>query len=388
MILLLKSLRFSGFTHCFVLSGLNPERFLNLLLKENIPLLKAERTDSRTLVCRCYSADLRTIKSLVQERGWRMETTEPQGLSSAFFFLRRRIGIPAGMLLCLILVLILSQYIWRIDLNGAAAYQAEISAYLSERGYRPGIRRDTVNSRALEADLTYRYPEIAWFHVYVSGVKMVVDVSPGIPQPDLPSGIPGNLYASHAGIITSVQAHAGTPKVKAGDVVHKGQLLIEGVERAGDEQLAAVQARGVVMARCWDTHTVQMSLNEIISEETDREVVSFRLCSPWGSWPSKMKTPEYLSFNTYVDVQAVAGAFFPVVCQRITHREVSLQYAPRNPEEVRAEAAEAALKNLKARHFGDEIIDKWVDYCMIEDGSLAASVTVEWLMDIGGTSVP
>lgn len=388
MIRLQKSLRIPGFTHRFVLSGLNLERFLNLLLKDGVPLLAAERTDRRTLVCRCYSSDLAAIEALAQERGWRIESLEAQGLSSVFRFLRSRMGIPVGMILCLITALILSQYVWRIDLNGAAAYRAEIASYLSESGYRPGIRRSAVDARALETALTYRYPEIAWFHVYVSGVRMVIDVSPGVPQPELPSGIPGDVCASQAGIITSIQVYAGTPKVQPGDVVHRGQVLIEGVERAADETVTAVQARGMVMARCWDRHTVQMPLSEIISEETGRESVFWRIRTPLGCYPEMMETPDFLSFNTYVEEYPVAGAFFPVICQRITQREVSLQYAPRNPEEVRTEAAEAALKNLKERHFGDEIIDKWVDYCMIEDGSLAASVTVEWLMDIGGTSVP
>ena len=34
--------------------------------------------------------------------------------------------------------------------------------------------------------------------------------------------------------------------------------------------------------------------------------------------------------------------------------------------------------------YGYEIIDKWVDYCMIEDDTLAATATAEWLMDIAG----
>ena len=51
---------------------------------------------------------------------------------------------------------------------------------------------------------------------------------------------------------------------------------------------------------------------------------------------------------------------------------------------MRAEAAEAALERLKTMLYGYEIIDKWVDYCMIGDDIVAATATAEWLMDIAG----
>ena len=51
--------------------------------------------------------------------------------------------------------------------------------------------------------------------------------------------------------------------------------------------------------------------------------------------------------------------------------------------QVEREAAQAALQKLKSELFPDEIIDKWVDFSMIEDDKLAATVTAERLADIG-----
>ena len=65
-----------------------------------------------------------------------------------------------------------------------------------------------------------------------------------------------------------------------------------------------------------------------------------------------------------------------------------MEAAPRNVNQVRKEACEAALNQLKTALFGDEIIDKWVDYCMIEDDTLAATATAERLVDIGEPASP
>ena len=80
----------------------------------------------------------------------------------------------------------------------------------------------------------------------------------------------------------------------------------------------------------------------------------------------------------------MVGCFFPVWRKTTVLREVSLEYARRSEAEVRAEAGDAALERLKTLLYGYEIIDKWVDYCMIEDDTLAATAPAEWLMDIAG----
>ena len=106
--------------------------------------------------------------------------------------------------------------------------------------------------------------------------------------------------------------------------------------------------------------------------------------TPWFSFPASPDTPDFLASNAYITQTPVGGCFFPVWRRPTVYREVSLEYARRPEAEVRAEAGDAALGRLKTLLYGYEIIDKWVDYCMIEDDTLAATATAEWLMDIAG----
>ena len=384
----LKSIRLPGFRHRLEVTGLNLERFLNLLSQNGIPLISVQRRSARTLGCICHSADLNSICALAQDKGWRVKQIEPLDLSAKWVWLRNRPGIPLGIVIALAAIFFLSHFVWLVEINGAGAYRAEVADYLQESGYRPGIRRNAVDAVEAERLLTYRYPEIAWFHVYVSGVRMVVDVSPGVALPAEDDRAPCDVIAAQGGIVQSIRVYAGTPAVQAGDVVSPGQVLIRGVERGSDGTQTPVQAEGVVMARCWESHTVHMPLWEIHSEETGRSDGAGQICTPWFCWPPAPDSPPFLAYNTCVQEYPVGGAFFPVTWQRIIRREVSMEYAPRKEADVRAEAAQAALKYLKTKHFGDEIIDKWVDYCMIEGDTLALTATVEWLMDIGSTDLP
>jgi len=374
--------------HRFTLKGLNLERFINTMQREGIPLLSVRRTGSRTLVCECRSADLPAIAAIVQEKGWRMLHAHPIRLSALWAFLKRRPGLPVGCLLSLILVLTLSQFVWRIEIHDADSYHADIQAYLVQSGYTPGKLKRTVDASALERALTYRYPEIAWFHVYVSNMTLVVDVSHGSSMPHLPSAQPADVIASRAGVVDSVRVYAGTALVKPGDTVRKGQMLIRGEERREDGTFESVHAEGVIMARCWHTETVHMPLMEITSWETGRETVETRISTPFFSFPSQWQTPSYLAFNTFSEFFPVAGVYFPVTLEKRTCRECAMEYVLRDADEVREEALEAASKVLKNKLQSYEIIDKWADYCMIEGDTLAASVTAEWLMDIGELASP
>jgi len=374
--------------HRFELTGLNLERFINIMQKNGIPLLRVRRLDHRTLRCECHSCDLDAIAAVADGKGWRMSEVHPLALSALLKGMKKRPGIPAGLLLALAVSLILSQFVWRIEIHNAGAYHADIVSYLTETGFRAGMRKQNADAKALEQALLYRYPEISWFHVYVSNVTLVVDVTHGTPMPALPEQEQMDVTAACDGIIASIQVFAGTAAVEPGDAVRRGQILIRGEERGSDGQMVPVHAAGVVMARCWMTRTVRMSLYEIQSTETGREICQTRIRTPWFLLPLQGEEPQYLACNTYLEEIPLGGVFLPVLHQRLIHREVAMEYVKRDLEEVRKEAADAACEQLRNALYGYEIIDKWVDYCMIEDESLSASATAEWLMDIGGSSPP
>ena len=380
-------LRIGALAHRLTVCGLNLERFINTMQKAGVPLLTVRRQDARTLVCECYSCDVRMLTHTAEEKGWRVSNSRPLRLSAAGAWLKSRPGILIGAALTVVLSAVLSQHIWLVRIDGAGAYRADIAAYLQQEGYAAGMRRADVDAVALESALMRRYPEVAWFRVYATHMMLTVEASQGVPAP---SGLPaaaGDVVAQQGGVVQQVRVYAGTAAVKPGDVVQKGQTLIRGQERGADGAWNAVAAQGVVTARCWHSCKVRLPLYDVASEETGRQTVQMQLA--WGGhgWP-QARTPDYLAWNTYHEDTPLPGIFAPLVCRRVVMREVSMQYAPRDEAQVRIEACEAALERLQTTLSGHEMIDKWVDYCMIEGDTLVASATAELLVDIGNDTLP
>ena len=88
------------------------------------------------------------------------------------------------------------------------------------------LERGGVDAKALESALSYRYPQVAWFQVYVTNMTLTVQVAHGVPMPEMAEAETGDLTADRNGIIHSIRVFAGTPAVKPGDVVQKGDVLI------------------------------------------------------------------------------------------------------------------------------------------------------------------
>ena len=148
----------------------------------------------------------------------------------------------------------------------------------------------------------------------------------------------------------------------------------------------AVRADGRVLARCWRSCTATVSAREAQSERTGRSAETRQLCTPWLNYPAQEESPAFLASEIERFVTPVVGSYFPIWLQRTVRYEVSQEYAPRSLDVVRAEAAEAALRKLSLAVGDDQIVDKWVDYCMIVDETLTATATAETIVDIAAYS--
>lgn len=183
------------------------------------------------------------MTQIAADKGWRIREVRPERASAVWSRWKARPGLWIGTLLALLFLLAGSQRVWRVEIAGAGPYQADLAAYLAEEGIRPGMLRTGFDAAALEESLTWRYPETAWFHVYVSGMTLRVECTQGHPMPEQVSGQPGDLVASRDGVVETIEVFAGTAAVRPGDIVRKGQVLIRGQERGRDESVSAVQAR-------------------------------------------------------------------------------------------------------------------------------------------------
>lgn len=328
-------------------------------------------------------SDLPRLRTLAEQGGWRLQRGERVGMGRIEDLLCRRVWLVIGCLLTNIAVIIAAQMMWRIDVVDGGVYEADIRQYLSERGMHPLQWKRQVDPAALRDALEWRYPQIAWVEVGWRGVTLQIRIAAGTPPGEtLSESGACDVVALRDGIVTSVVTVAGTPQVKAGDIVRKGQVLIQGIERVGQEQRQSVAARGCVQARVWDAAAVTMSVWEKETVYTGRRYETMTVTLPWFPlW--KHDAADYEQEDVAIRLTPLGGIFLPAVIRQETHMEASVNLKKRNTEQVKGEAGVAALRKLRQKIGNDDdLVDKWVEFAMIESEQVYAVAYGERIIDI------
>ena len=367
----------------FRVRGLSAEKLLNAARQQGISFSRVKREKSRSLLMRCSEKDYEAFRPLAQEKGFEISEAQPVGILRLEKRLAKRIGLWAGALIVLGLLIWALGYVWEVRVENAGAYLGEVRTFLDELGIRPGIRRSGVNLSDLRGRLEWRLPAVKWVRTEWQGVSLVVRLEEGVPPPEIASNEgTGDVVAASDGLIQRVTTYAGTPAVKAGDFVKAGQTLIRGEERGKDGTAHPVRARGEVIARQWVSVVTRVPIMETASEPTGRKTVLRVIDTPFFSW-RREEEPSYLTYDRNREILPLGGAWLPVWLVRETFAEVSLRPRSRDLDEAKREGAQAAIFALNQALNNDETVDKWMKFDMIEGDTITVTATAKILRDIG-----
>ena len=367
----------------FRVRGLSAEKLLNAARQQGMSFSRVKREKSRSLLLRCSQKDYAAFSALAREKGFEVSEAQPVGILRLEKRLAKRIGLWAGALIVLGLLIWALGYVWEVRVENAGAYLGEVRTFLDELGVRPGIRRSGVNLSDLRGKLEWRLPTVKWVRTEWQGVSLVVRLEEGVPPPEIASNEgTGDVVAASDGLIQRVTTYAGTPTVKAGDFVKAGQTLIRGEERGKDGTAHPVRARGEVIARQWISVVTRVPIMETASEPTGRKTVLRVIDTPFFSW-RREEEPSYLTYDRNREILPLGGAWLPVWLVRETFAEVSLRPRSRDLDEAKREGAQAAIFALNQALNNEETVDKWMKFDMIEGDTITVTATAEILRDIG-----
>jgi len=242
--------------------GSMPERFINLCIADNILLWGITKT-KEDLIAWIGLDDFFRIRPLVARSRTKIVVMAHRGLPFVVKRIKRRKMMIAGACLFIILLNVLSSYVWFVEVTGLKTMPEQtILNVASQYGLKPGAVKDGINSKLLEREILLNVPEVAWVGVTFTGTRAVIEIVEKT-MPKQEDKAPANIVAGKDGVIAELIALAGQPAVKKGDTVKKGDLLIKGfasgltpTDVQGQPQAAStdpelVRAKGIIKARVW-----------------------------------------------------------------------------------------------------------------------------------------
>lgn len=246
----------------FEAEGGFPERMLNLCARQKLQLWDTLRQGIALNAC-CFARDYRKLRPLAKKAGLRMHVRERHGVP---FFLRpyrARVGLALGLAVYVLLLQLLSQRIWVIDVRGTEKVsEQQVLEVLEPLGVRLGGNFDELDLDSIQLTALEKLPDISWLAVNLEGSVAHVELEERIPTPELVEpNRPSNIKAARDGRITVMEVYGGQAIAQKGDAVVKGTLLVSGVvESTAGPILKRAQAK--ILAETTHDLEVRVPLKE------------------------------------------------------------------------------------------------------------------------------
>ncbi len=220
--------------------GYAPERFLNLCSNHDILIWDlCQKGDVYTF--KISVEGFRCLKPLLKKSGTHIKISNKNGIPFFFFRYRKRKMLFLSIFVCMMILYVLSRFIWKININGNDSVTDDsMLQFLEEKNSSYGTPVSHIDCTRLEEEIRSCFKSIIWTSVKREGTTLTVDIQENlsVPAEQSDSALPKefqnqeqkgfDLSARHDGTIESIYVRKGTPLVQQGDSVKKGDVLVSG----------------------------------------------------------------------------------------------------------------------------------------------------------------
>ena len=357
------------------ISGSNAERFLNLCQYQDI-LLGGICREGADFTATLPAADYFRLRPIIRKTRVYPAIIEKYGFP---FFLKKNRKRKV-LLVCAILfaglIYYLSGFLWRIEYEGCYYHTKEqLQSFLEECGIYEGVQKDAVSCPKIEEQIRSKFTDIGWVSAEISGTVMKIRIKetrmPKLDADQVTDGSgavweqeTGHIVAACDGVVTNISVAGGTAMVRAGDVVHKGQILISGIlDIVGDGDLLMEQrpvlARGTVELKTTEHYKDSFSMKYEKKAYTGKkkwglrfEIAGIKIFSyvPSNSYPE-------CDIITEMGQYCIGDSFFlPVKAWTTTLCEYRTEPAVYSREEARIVADKRLIRYLEEKKSGGQTL--------------------------------
>ncbi len=315
------------------IEGLCAARLLRRITESGVRVSDVRRTGGTSVRLTIPARRFKTLHTLRRGLPVRIRIVAKRGLPFRLLKLRTRPVLWLGTVLLFSAMLILSKRIWVIRIAETNTVDPEeILAALDERGIRPGAYLSGPILITAANDLSAQIREASWIGLDREGVMLKVNVQEALPESaKRPSDVPCDIVAEKDGVITSIAVMRGQARVKVGDRVKKGDVLISGHVVYKDSGYDTA-ADGVVKAAvdyCVETELMQ-SVSESFETDAEETVRVWKI----AGFELLRSRPSFAHYRVTGTETVFASSLLPVVIERAAAREIGFRERTLSGEEA------------------------------------------------------
>ncbi len=378
---------FTGYVNVKV-EGFFIERFINMCISKKILLMDIKREKSTIMYADVKLADYKRLRQVAKKTKSKIKIQSKNGLPFTAHKYRKRKIFVVFFLIVIIFMVISSNYVWNIDISGNINIsKEELIKSLEESGLSVGMSKNDMDTNAVINKIRLKRDDIAWIGITLSGTNAIIKIKETEKAPEI---IDENEYcdiiADKTGIITKIDVQNGTAAVKVGDIVEKGQVLVNSYVEGKYTGKRFVHSKANIQAKVWYTKTEKAMFTQQVQVETGNVEKKYSIKfkkNQINLFKTLSKFEKYDTINEEKKLMLFSNFYLPIEIVKTTNKEYVMQektYTEEELAEILTQMAEEELeKQIKDKN---NIVNKNIN-TYSNDGYLEVEVTYEVLENIG-----
>lgn len=347
--------------------GFAPERFMNLIIKNDVVIWDVESTEQGYIF---YTGrkNLMKMKPYLQKTNMKIRLLRKYGLPYFLKQHKKRAAFLVGFLLFCVMVYVLSLFVWEVKVTGEDKLVADSLLKEIEEQYVPlGTIKSKIDCSKLEESLRKDFDEISWISCELKGTSLTVYLEEGMaPKIQTEDSQTGDLVAAKDAVLTKMITRQGTPVVKVKDTVKKGDILISGTIYIYDDnnevmEASYVAADGDVYGKTTEEYEDYVDLKyykKIYQGKEKKHITFYFLDYCLTPYIPKMNAENYDSYTQIHKARILDNFYLPFGYKTVKRTAYTLEQREYTEEEAKKILETRLSKKLKSfEEKGVEIIE-------------------------------
>ena len=324
------------------IQGLNSGKIINSLIDAGV-YLKNLTQKQKYVVFEICEKDEMSLKKVCKKYHKHYEVLSKNNFVNLIKRVRFYFGFLVSFFLIFVFIFSFNLYIFEVNLTVAENKKFDLTSVeslLKENGIYDGMLKKDLEISKLQKLIISSNKDVSGCTIKSSGGRLEIEIQPAVLKENVSKE---NVYSNFDAVITSVEIFAGKTKVKPGDLIRKGDLLIESDNGAS----------GIVKGKVYYSDYLIYNENQMVKEFTGRvvEKINFEILNKM-----LVKSVKINDFSNYIEEKCVfcvsKNNFIPINLVKTIYREFEYK-----EEKIEFSLIEKELKDKLYKIVIDKIED-------------------------------
>lgn len=363
------------------------ERFINICKSQKIFFWNMKREKSSIFSSNVGIEEFKKLKPIAKKMSCHVKIEKKNGLPFIFERYKKRKIFALLLSVVIILLIVCSNFVWNIEIKGIEKIPySEIYNQLEENGLKIGKSKNKIDVKKVINEIRLKRNDIAWIGINIVGTNAKVEIVEAKEKPEIVDDMDFcNIVADKDCIITKINVQNGTAIAKVGDIVKKGDLLVEGKIEGKYTDAIYVNSSAEIEGKTWYSKKKKEDYIQNIEEKTGSEEIKYSIKFnnfQINLYKTLSKFQNYDTISNEEKFSIFSNFYLPIQIIKTTNMEKIIKEVKYDENELKNKIINELEEELNSEVGKKNIINKYVNYSKTDSG-MELELVYETLENIG-----